>query len=57
MHAAAAKMGLHIPKACVISIVGTCTQVKTDVDNKMQHDGETTDDDVDVQYVLAGCRV
>ena len=57
VHAAAAKLGLMIPKACGMGICGTCKVMKLSGEVEMEHNGGITDDDVDEGYILACCSV
>jgi ferredoxin len=57
VHAAAAKLGLHIPKACGMGICGTCKVLKTAGDVDMEHNGGITDEDVAEGYILSCCSV
>jgi ferredoxin-NADP reductase len=57
VHAAAAKLGLHIPKACGMGICGTCKVMKTAGEVSMEHNGGITDEDVAEGYILSCCSV
>jgi ferredoxin-NADP reductase len=57
VHAAAAKLGLHIPKACGMGICGTCKVMKVSGDVEMSHNGGITDEDVAEGYILSCCSV
>ncbi|MFH3972630.1 2Fe-2S iron-sulfur cluster binding domain-containing protein, partial [Acinetobacter baumannii] len=57
VHAAAAKLGLHIPKACGMGICGTCKVMKTAGEVEMEHNGGITDEDVAEGYILSCCSV
>ncbi|MCL9783385.1 hybrid-cluster NAD(P)-dependent oxidoreductase [Vibrio sp. S4M6] len=57
VHAAAAKVGLTIPKACGMGICGTCKVKKTHGSVEMQHNGGITDEDVDDGYILSCCSI
>lgn len=57
VHEAAAKVGLHIPKACGMGICGTCKVLKTAGDVVMEHNGGITDADVEAGYILSCCSV
>jgi ferredoxin len=57
VHAAAAKLGLHIPKACGMGICGTCKVMKTSGEVEMEHNGGITDEDVAEGYILSCCSV
>ncbi|WP_409523896.1 FAD-binding oxidoreductase [Nitrincola sp. MINF-07-Sa-05] len=55
VHAAAAKLGLHIPKACGMGICGTCRVALTSGEVEMEHNGGITDEDVADGYILSCC--
>jgi len=55
VHAAAAKLGLHIPKACGMGICGTCKVKVLEGDVEMTDNGGITDDDVEDGYILSCC--
>ncbi|WP_296255011.1 MULTISPECIES: glycine-betaine demethylase subunit GbcB [unclassified Pseudomonas] len=57
VHAAAAKLGLMIPKACGMGICGTCKVMKLSGEVEMEHNGGITDDDVEEGYILSCCSV
>jgi ferredoxin-NADP reductase len=57
VHGAAAKLGLHIPKACGMGICGTCKVLKTGGEVSMEHNGGITDEDLADGYILACCSV
>jgi len=57
IHAAAAKIGLHIPKACGMGICGTCKILKTSGEVEMNHNGGITEDDEAEGYILSCCSV
>jgi len=57
VHAAAARVGLHIPKACGMGICGTCKVLKTSGTVTMEHNGGITDEDEADGYILACCSV
>ncbi|MCU1717829.1 glycine-betaine demethylase subunit GbcB [Pseudomonas sp. 5P_3.1_Bac2] len=57
VHGAAAKLGLHIPKACGMGICGTCKVLKTGGEVQMEHNGGITDEDLADGYILACCSV
>ena len=57
VHAAAAKLGLMIPKACGMGICGTCKVLKLGGDVEMEHNGGITDEDVAEGYILSCCSV
>tara|TARA_B100000700_G_scaffold152958_1_gene169751 strand:- start:4385 stop:5491 length:1107 start_codon:yes stop_codon:yes gene_type:complete len=55
VHAAAAKLGLHIPKACGMGICGTCRVPLSSGQVEMDHNGGITDDDIADGYILSCC--
>lgn len=55
VHAAAAKLGLHIPKACGMGICGTCKVRKLSGAVTMNHNGGISDTDVAEGYILTCC--
>ncbi|OMH30535.1 hybrid-cluster NAD(P)-dependent oxidoreductase [Motiliproteus sp. MSK22-1] len=57
VHAAAAKLGMHIPKACGMGICGTCKVLKTSGEVTMDHNGGITDEDLEAGYILSCCSV
>lgn len=57
LHAAASKLGLHIPKACGMGICGTCKVKVNEGSTNMEHNGGITDEDVEEGYVLSCCTV
>ncbi|MEH6580192.1 MAG: hybrid-cluster NAD(P)-dependent oxidoreductase [Amphritea sp.] len=57
VHAAAAKLDLHIPKACGMGICGTCKVLVKEGDVTMDNNGGITDEDVAAGYVLSCCSV
>ncbi|MBV1790619.1 2Fe-2S iron-sulfur cluster binding domain-containing protein [Marinobacterium sp. D7] len=57
VHAAAAKLGLHIPKACGMGICGTCKAKRLEGEVEMSHNGGITDEDVAEGYILTCCSV
>lgn len=57
VHAAAAKLGLHIPKACGMGICGTCKVLKRSGEVVMDHNGGITDEDIAEGYILSCCSV
>ncbi len=57
VHAAAAKLDLHIPKACGMGICGTCKVLVKTGEVTMEHNGGITDEDVIAGYVLSCCSV
>ncbi|MFT2109935.1 FAD-binding oxidoreductase [Marinomonas sp. 2405UD68-3] len=57
IHNAAAKLDLHIPKACGMGICGTCKVLVKSGETQMEHNGGITDEDVESGYVLSCCTV
>lgn len=57
IHTAAAKLGLHIPKACGMGICGTCKVLVKEGSAVMDHNGGITDEDIAEGYVLSCCSV
>jgi ferredoxin-NADP reductase len=57
VHAAAAKLGLMIPKACGMGICGTCKVMKLGGEVEMEHNGGITEDDEAEGYILSCCSV
>jgi ferredoxin-NADP reductase len=55
VHAAAAKLGLHIPKACGMGICGTCKVKVVQGEVEMSDNGGITEEDVAEGYVLSCC--
>jgi len=55
IHGAAAKLGLHIPKACGMGICGTCKVMKLSGEVDMEHNGGITDEDLAEGYILSCC--
>ncbi len=55
VHAAAAKLGLHIPKACGMGICGTCRVELKSGEVEMEHNGGITDEDIEEGYILSCC--
>ncbi len=55
VHTAAAKLGLHIPKACGMGICGTCRVELKSGEVDMEHNGGITDEDVEAGYILSCC--
>lgn len=53
--AAAASVGLHIPKACGMGLCGTCKVALTSGQVEMQHNGGITEEDEEAGYILACC--
>jgi len=57
VHAAAAKAGLLIPKACGMGICGTCKVLKLGGEVEMEHNGGITEEDEAEGYILSCCSV
>ncbi|MBD3894891.1 hybrid-cluster NAD(P)-dependent oxidoreductase [Halomonas sp. ML-15] len=57
VHAAAAKLGLHIPKACGMGICGTCRVPLNSGQVNMEHNGGITDEDIAEGYILSCCSM
>jgi ferredoxin len=57
VHAAAAKVGLMIPKACGMGICGTCKVLKLGGEVEMEHNGGITEEDEAEGYILSCCSV
>ncbi|ANF88717.1 glycine-betaine demethylase subunit GbcB [Pseudomonas sp. M5A4_2d] len=57
VHAAAAKLGLLIPKACGMGICGTCKVMKLGGEVEMDHNGGITEEDEAEGYILSCCSV
>ena len=57
VHAAAAKLGLMIPKACGMGICGTCKVLKLGGEVEMEHNGGITEEDEAEGYILSCCSV
>ncbi|WP_018918532.1 hybrid-cluster NAD(P)-dependent oxidoreductase [Vreelandella zhanjiangensis] len=55
VHAAAAKLGLHIPKACGMGICGTCRVELKSGEVEMEHNGGITEEDIEEGYILSCC--
>ncbi|MCM5704653.1 hybrid-cluster NAD(P)-dependent oxidoreductase [Larsenimonas salina] len=55
IHAAASKLGLHIPKACGMGICGTCRVGLKSGEVEMEHNGGITDEDIEEGYILSCC--
>lgn len=55
VHAAASKLGLHIPKACGMGICGTCRVELKSGEVEMEHNGGITDEDVADGFILSCC--
>ncbi len=55
MHSAAAKLGLHIPKACGMGICGTCRVPLSSGQVEIDHNGGITDEEVADRYILSCC--
>jgi ferredoxin-NADP reductase len=57
VHAAAAKLGLLIPKACGMGICGTCKVMKLGGEVEMDHNGGITEEDEAEGFILSCCSV
>ena len=57
IHGAAAKLGLHIPKACGMGICGTCKVLKKSGEVVMDHNGGITEEDEAEGYILSCCSI
>lgn len=57
VHAAAAKAGLLIPKACGMGICGTCKVLKLGGEVEMEHNGGITEEDEADGFILSCCSV
>jgi ferredoxin-NADP reductase len=57
VHAAAAKVGLMIPKACGMGICGTCKVLKLGGEVEMEHNGGITEEDEAEGFILSCCSV
>lgn len=57
IHAAATKLGLHIPKACGMGICGTCRVHLASGEVTMEHNGGITEDEIAAGDVLSCCSV
>ena len=57
VHAAAAKVGLMIPKACGMGICGTCKVLKLGGEVEMDHNGGITEEDEAEGFILSCCSV
>lgn len=57
LHAAAANLGVNIPKACGMGICGTCKVMVKQGEVSMNHNGGITDEDIAAGYVLSCCSV
>ena len=55
IHSAAAKLGLHIPKACGMGICGTCRVMKLEGEVEMEHNGGITEEDEAEGFILSCC--
>lgn len=55
VHTAAAKLGLHIPKACGMGICGTCRVALKSGEVEMEHNGGITEEDIEDGYILSCC--
>lgn len=57
VHAGAARLGLHIPKACGMGICGTCKVLKTAGKVEMNHNGGISEEDTAEGYILSCCSI
>ncbi|MBY7947489.1 2Fe-2S iron-sulfur cluster binding domain-containing protein [Vibrio fluvialis] len=57
VHAAEARAGLTIPKACSMGICGTRKVNKVSGNVEMLHNGGITDEDVAEGYILSCCSI
>lgn len=57
LHAAAARLGLYIPKACGMGICGTCKVLKKSGSVNMTPNGGITEDDIAEGYILSCCSI
>ncbi|MBB3191234.1 hybrid-cluster NAD(P)-dependent oxidoreductase [Halomonas cerina] len=57
VHTAAAKLGLHIPKACGMGICGTCRVPLSTGEVEMDHNGGITEEDIAEGYILSCCSM
>jgi len=55
VHNAAAKLGLHIPKACGMGICGTCKVTLLEGEVDMEHNGGITEEDEAAGEILSCC--
>ncbi|MNN75229.1 NADH oxidoreductase hcr [compost metagenome] len=55
LHAAAGRVGLHIPKACGMGLCGTCRVLKLSGEVTMVHNGGISDEELAEGYVLPCC--
>ncbi len=55
VHAAAAKLGLFIPKACGVGVCGTCKVKKVSGEVTMNHNGGIDDGEIAAGYILSCC--
>jgi len=55
VHTAAARMGMHIPKACGMGICGTCKVKKVAGSVEMNHNGGITEEEEAEGYILSCC--
>lgn len=55
VHNAAAKLGLHIPKACGMGICGTCKVTLVEGEVEMEHNGGITEEDEADGEILSCC--
>ncbi|MNJ43987.1 NADH oxidoreductase hcr [compost metagenome] len=57
LHAAAGRVGLHIPKACGMGLCGTCRVLKLDGEVAMAHNGGISEEELAEGYVLSCCGI
>lgn len=57
IHAAATRLGLHIPKACGMGICGTCRVRLNSGKVSMEHNGGITDDELEAGDILSCCSI
>ncbi|MFK8329840.1 2Fe-2S iron-sulfur cluster-binding protein [Pseudomonas sp. BJa5] len=57
LHAAAGRVGLHIPKACGMGLCGTCRVLKLSGEVTMTHQGGISDEELAEGYVLSCCGI
>lgn len=55
LHAAAARVGITIPKGCGLGICGTCRVRVLEGETEMNHNGGITDEEIAEGYVLSCC--
>ena len=57
IHAAATRLGLHIPKACGMGICGTCRVRLNSGKVSMEHNGGITEDELEAGDILSCCSI